>query len=199
MTKQTPIEKIISLYDAQLVIPKNKTPVPFILCPVGQVGAGKTTITKPLAEQFSLVRISSDEIRTILKEGQYDYIQEEIRVIEFTLLRKYLELGHGVAYDTNCSTKRPIIDKLQEKFDIPVIWLHINPPEEFIVNKLKNFKHTFLFKDADQAVNTYFKDKISLDDFDRAFLCVFDTSKENLDLQITEANKLIKESLNPRK
>lgn len=112
-------------------------------------------------------------------------------MIEFALLFKYLSLGHGVAYDTNCSTKRHIIDKLVEKFNVPTIWVHVDPPEEFIVKKLKNFKHTFLFKDGEQAVYTYFKDKISLENFDRPFLYIFDTSKDTLISQISEASNLI--------
>lgn len=71
------IEKgIMDEYEAELDIPIQPKRKQFILCPVGIVGAGKTTVMKPLSERLSLVRISGDEIRKILKEhGQaYDAV-----------------------------------------------------------------------------------------------------------------------------
>ncbi|MDE1944098.1 MAG: hypothetical protein KGH97_01205 [Patescibacteria group bacterium] len=51
----------------------NRLPRQVFLAPVGRVGAGKTTVVKPLAERLGLVRISSDEIRKLLKERGLGY------------------------------------------------------------------------------------------------------------------------------
>ena len=45
-----------------------------ILCPVGLVGAGKTTVLKPISKILNLVRVSSDEIRGILKQEGYNFL-----------------------------------------------------------------------------------------------------------------------------
>ena len=59
-------EEVRAEYEASLKIPRNKPKKQFFVLPVGLVGAGKTTVMKPLAEKLSLLRISGDEIRKIL-------------------------------------------------------------------------------------------------------------------------------------
>src|SRR5262245_50203908 len=49
-----------------LVLPKESPINQFFLCPIGLVGAGKTTVLTPLAKELSLVSISGDEIRKLL-------------------------------------------------------------------------------------------------------------------------------------
>ena len=62
---------LIDDIEKNIVIPEPKGEK-FLLCPVGIIGAGKTTVVKPLAEKLGLVRISNDEIRKTLKEAEYD-------------------------------------------------------------------------------------------------------------------------------
>ena len=73
-----------------------------------------------------------------------------------------------------------------------MFWIHINPPEEFIINKLKNYKHTWLFKNAEQAIENH---KTSKDKHHKIinfpFIYTFDASRDDLDEQIEEAIAVI--------
>lgn len=184
-------DKISQLYEKQLELPSVKPTHQILLCPVGLVGSGKTTIVKPLSQALSLVRISTDEVRKMLKENGFNYIRT--REIAKNLIGKYLKQGYSVAIDADCvGALREVIDKIGNDPRIKVIWIHINPPESFIINKLRNYKHTWLFKDADDAIHCYQERKLLHEHLDVPFLYTFDTSREDLDLQIEEANKLIK-------
>jgi len=66
-----------------------------------------------------------------------------------------------------------------------------NQSEEFIINKLKNQKHSWLFKDAEDAINNYLARKPLHQNLDFPFTYTFDTSKSNLNEQITEAGEKI--------
>jgi predicted kinase len=185
-------QRITSLYESTLEIPKNKPKNQFILCPVGLVGAGKTTVIKPLSKKLSLLRVSTDEIRMLfIKEGLN---WEQAREIAYGLAKKYLHQGFSVAVDSDCVTERArnYIAEAKKELDLKVIWIHINPPEEFIINKLKNQKHSWLFKDAEDAINNYLARKPLHQNLDFPFTYTFDTSKSNLDEQITEAGEKIK-------
>ncbi|MFH1129375.1 MAG: AAA family ATPase [Patescibacteria group bacterium] len=190
-------ERITSLYESTLEIPKNKPKNQFVLCPIGLVGAGKTTVISPLSKKLSLLRISTDEIRILFKKDGLDWGQA--REIAYGLVKKYLHQGFSVAVDIDCVTERArnYIAEAQKELDLKVIWIHINPPEEFIINKLKDYKHDgVLFKDAEDAINNYFDRKPLHQNLDFPFTYTFDTSKSNLDEQINEAvdkiNDLIK-------
>lgn len=187
--------KIVDEYQKSVDVPNSKGRQ-FLLCPVGLVGAGKTTVLKPLAEKLGLVRISTDEIRKYLKEKGFNY--KRVEDITFVVTNFFIKKGYGVAIDTDCvrSDKRTKIEEQSRKQHVPVIWIHINPPEEFILNKLRNFPHTWLFKNADEAIKNYEDRKplhAKLDSFDFAY--VFDTSKPDLDKQIDGAEKIITEKL----
>ncbi len=56
------------LYTSFLKIPEKKPLKQILLCPVGLVGAGKTTVLKPMAEKLNLIRVSTDELREMLKK-----------------------------------------------------------------------------------------------------------------------------------
>jgi predicted kinase len=133
------------------------------------------------------VRICGDDIREMLKargEG-YDATFE----IGTGLARKYLALGYSLALDSDCASPktREFITAVETEYNLSVIWIHINPPEAFILHKLKNFKHTWLFRDADQAIENYEARKPLHEHLDLPFIYRFDTSKENLPEQIEEA------------
>ncbi len=82
-------------YEKTQVIPGQKPSPQWMLMPVGLVGAGKTTIVKALAAQFGLLRISTDDIRKMLKQKGYGY--EGCREIAETIGKKYLEQGYSLA------------------------------------------------------------------------------------------------------
>ena len=104
------LNNILNKYDKSLIIPSVKSEYKFILCPVGLVGSGKTTVLKPLSEILDLIMVSSDEIRKILKEEYPFYTQEDVFNIENTLIKKYLQIGYSVAIDSDCISLKSLID-----------------------------------------------------------------------------------------
>ena len=86
-------------YEKQIVLPTaDKIPVKqFFLCPVGLVGAGKSTVVKALSEMLSLVRISSDEVRKFLKEEPHRY--EQLMEIIRPLAKKLAEQGYSLTFE----------------------------------------------------------------------------------------------------
>lgn len=186
-------------YQKQLALPSvNKVPEKqFFLCPVGLVGAGKSTVMNPLSEMLSLVRISSDDIREIMKERNMGY--EQLMEIVQPLAEELAMQGFSIAFDADCGnpkTKEMIL-KLAEKVKAKVFWIHINPPEDFILNKLRTYNHTWLFKNGDEAVENYYRQKQKrLEEnthFD--FLVSIDTSRSDLADQIKNTASLITKEL----
>ena len=182
-------------YRESIDTPNVKPPMQFLLCPVGIVGAGKTTVVKPLAEKLSMVRISGDEIRRLLKENGFNYNQ--IRSISLPLIEEFIEQGYSVVIDSDCASSqtREKIIELEKKYDIQAVWIHINPPEEFIINKLKNFKHTWLFDSADEAIENYYSRKPLHENLRLPFMCEIDTSRQDLKDQVNDCRKKIEKFL----
>ena len=188
-------DKITSLYEKQLIVPGHKPTHQFILCPVGLVGSGKTTVVKPLSEKLSLIRISGDEIRKLLKENGCGY--DEVQEIATIVTRKYLDQGYSVCSDNDCVTEktRKIMNELQTKYGLQLVWIHINPPEEFILNKLRNLKPNWLGT-AEQMVENYYQRKPLHQNLHFPFTYTFDPSRENLSQQIDEAAEIIRKTTN---
>ncbi len=187
------VQEIIDLYRKDIYIPEKKLGKQFLLCPVGLIGAGKTTVVKPLSEKLRLVRVSTDEIRKILKEQGYNY--DKVKQIASVLTKDFLEQGYSITIDANCGSEEAMsaVKDLVKKYGLETIWVHINPPEEFIIHKLQTFKHTWLVKNGDEAVRAYYEYKKTHDHThsDILFLYTFDTSKDDLSKQIDEAAKII--------
>jgi len=186
-------------YQKQLMLPPiDKVPVKqFFLCPVGLVGAGKSTVMKPLSEMLSLVRVSSDDIRELLKERGAGY--EQLMEIVQPLAEELALQGFSIAFDSDCGnpkTKEMIL-KLTERVKAKVFWLHVNPPEDFILNKLRTYNHTWLFKNDEDAIENYYHQKQKrLEEkthFD--FLASMDTSRSDLANQIKHTASLITKEL----
>lgn len=191
-------ENIKNIFISHLIIPKTKPDRQFLLCPVGLIGSGKTTVIVPLSEKLNLLRVSHDEIRKILKENGFNY--NSSKEIARSVILDFLKDGYSVAIDANCGSKETYnnIKNIEKEFGIKTFWVHINPPEEFILNKLKNFNHTWLFKNGDEAVKGYlnYKDKYGDGtDLGIDFIYVFDTSRSDIKIQIEEARKVILDSL----
>lgn len=185
------LAELIADYEKTLSLPDVVRTPQLLVCPVGLVGAVKSTVIKPLSEKLELVRISTDEIRHLLKDRGFTFaLVEEIGLF---LLKKNLIFGFSVALDADCAgSAYKFILQVPQKFPkVKVVWLHVNPPEEFILNKLKNYEHTWLFKDADEAVANYFRRKPLHERLDMPFLYTFDTSRRDLENQVSEAIKLI--------
>ncbi len=186
-------DEAMRAFEKTLIIPEQPQRKQFILCPAGLVGAGKTTVTKPLAERLSLVRISGDEIRKTLKEHGLSY--EGLIRIGSELMRKYLSQGYSTALDSDAMSPRSkvVIDNAEQEFGALPVWIHVNPPEEFILNKLRTYKHTWLFKDGEEAVANYMRRKNLHENLEgMPFVYTFDTSRDDLENQIDEAAELIR-------
>lgn len=189
---QTIVDKFVNSLD----FPAKKPVKQLILCPTGLVGAGKTTVIKPLSERLSLLRISTDEIRKILHDNGYNYL----RTTEICLLviSKHLDDGYSLAMDFDCvgPEAERYIEKIKSEGTIGVVRVHIDPPESFILNKLTNFKHSWLFRDADDAVANYYRRKPLHDEYLSGieFDYVFDTSKPDLSNQIDGFLKICSKS-----
>lgn len=187
--------EIQASYKKTIKLPTLKTTRQFLLCPVGLVGAGKTTVIKPLSDKLDFLRISADEIRKLLKERGFNY--GRARDLTYAVVEEFIAEGYNVAIDANCGRDdaQNKIKGLESKYRIKVIWMHINPPEEFIINKLKNYKHTWLFRSGDEAVESYFKYKEKHGDFKNlnlSYVYTFDPSRSDLDKQIEEAAEIIR-------
>lgn len=189
------LEEVKSEYKKSLVIPDTKLKPQFLLCPVGIVGAGKSTVVLPLADTLSMVRISGDEIRKVLQEKGFNW--KKIRTIASELIEEYVVLGYRVAIDSDCAgpETRKKIQEIVDTYAIPAVWIHIHPPEEFIINKLRKYNHTWLYEDADQAIENYYARKSLHEHLDIPFSYTFDTSKNNLTTQISECVEIIEKTI----
>ena len=187
-------EEIYQDYKKSITLPLKKPARQFVLCPVGLVGSGKSTVVKALAQKLFLVPISSDELRRRLKERGFKY--DRAKELAMRMGCEFIEGGYSVAFDMNCGSpgsKKDIV-QIEKKYGIPVVWIHVNPPEEFIVQKLKNYPHSWLFRDGEDAVEGYFKYKEKHGDFGSIdFICSIDTSLDDLPKQIENAAKIIYE------
>jgi len=190
------MEEIVSTYLSGIILPA-KLEKQIILCPVGLVGAGKTTVLKPISEKLGLLRISMDEIREILIKKGFNLVRTlemAVRIID-----NYIKLGFSLAIDADCITidVQNYLNSIKSKTGAKLIWIHINPPEEFMINKLNNYKHGALFKDAKEALYCYERRKPLHKEFlpKMSFCYEFDTSKNNIDQQIENFLDLIKKDL----
>ncbi|MCE9643968.1 ATP-binding protein [Candidatus Parcubacteria bacterium] len=190
------LEEVEREYEETLVIPAAKPSPQWMLMPVGVIGVGKTTVVKPIAERMGLVRVSTDDIRERLKAHGYSY--EGARDIAHRITKKYLSLGYSVAIDGNTGSTNGLEynKKTLEAFpQVRQLFIHINPPDEFVVKKLKNYNHTWLFRDGDHAVEAFLTNKKNFVLPDLPFVYTFDTSKDlsgQLDAGIEVINTALK-------
>jgi len=182
--------EISRAYEASLKTPTGKHQPQILVCPVGLVGAGKTTVIKPIADQVGLLRISTDDIRHMLKDRGFNYLR--LMEIARPLVEKYLKQGQSLALDMDCvGSAYQFILQAERQMHLKVIWLHIAPPETFILHKLRNFKGGWMVDDNEKMVETYFARKPLHEHLDMQFLFVFDTSRADLGRQIADATQAI--------
>lgn len=191
------LSKIVGAYVKNTILPKVKFPRQFFLCPVGPIGAGKSTTLKKLAKKIPMVIVSADDFRKILKKSGRGY--EAAAALTLSAARHFASQGFSVALDMNCgrADKKRQIDELAGEFGAKIIWIRVNPPERYILDKLKNFKHTWLFRDAEHAIENYYHYKkiLAEENFDASFLCTIDPSSPNFENQIDDAAWAIKNYL----
>jgi predicted kinase len=186
------LEEVEKEYEKTLIIPNVKPSPQWMLMPVGLIGSGKTTVVKPLAKYLGLIRISTDEVREQLKRRGYTY--KGARDITHDISKKYLQLGYSIAIDGNTGSVNGIEynKKIAEAFPhVRQLFIHINPPDEFIINKLKDYHHTWLFKDGSHAVENFLANKKDFTLPNLPFIYTFDTSREDLPRQLEEGVRAI--------
>ncbi len=177
-------------YLKQITVPTHKPTKQYLLCPIGLVGAGKTTVVKPLSEKLSLVRISGDEIRKLFKESGYGY--EKIEQLALELIQHFIHAGYSVCIDSDCASKIDQIKQVATAKNLTLIWIHINPPESFIINKLSNLKPNWLGT-AEEMITNYHERKPVHKDITLDFTYVFDTSRLDIQEQIESSVSIIKQ------
>ena len=188
----TSYQNIKSTYLQQIVVPAQKPSKQYLLCPIGLVGAGKTTVVKPLAEKLSLVRISGDEIRKLFKKMGYGY--EKTYDLAFELIRQFISEGYSVCIDSDCAGKIEKIEKEVRGKNLLLVWIHINPPESFIINKLSNLTPNWLGT-AEEMVTNYYERKPLHKDIALNYTVVFDTSLPDIQEQIESSVSTIKKKV----
>jgi predicted kinase len=181
-----------SFEEEVLQIPKN-TPIPFILSPVGLIASGKTTTINALTQHFSLLKISSDEIRAFLRKHGYNF-QRTVE-IGVHLAIKYLKAGYGVAIDAdivaphNCLA----IEELAKKFNVPLIYIHIKTSEKVILQRLREDNSDRDYK-GQEAIDRYFERKPLHEKILIEFDYVFNGAGD-FDQQLKEAIDVIEQKL----
>ena len=134
-------------------------------------------------------------IAKLLKENGHGY--DSVKKIAYYLADKYIGKGFSIAIDGNCRSKeaQKYIQELKNKHNVKVFWIHVNPPEAFIMRKLKNYKHTWLFKNAREAIKNYRSSKAKRNNLNFPFVYVLDPSRDDLEKQIEEAASIIKKNI----
>jgi predicted kinase len=197
---QKNLEDIRDDFIKNLEIPLEIPQKQFFFCPVGLVGVGKSTVTKPISKRFNLLRLSSDEIRKLLLENGYDY--GPVKDIGFDVVRKFVKKGYSISFDMDCGnpTVKTTVEDLAREYGIKVIWVHINPPEEYVFEKFRNFpiELSWLAPGQPQVmIDNYLaqKERRMQEHTSFDFIYTFDTSKKNISEQIEECSRLISENI----
>lgn len=192
----TKLEKILALYEKTLLFPEVKPKHQFLLCAVGLVGSGKTTVMKPLSEKLDLIRMAGDEIRKVLSDNGYN--QKRLADLSLLFNHKFLKLGYSIAVDSDCVKEGVKNDAaaLGNQYNARVIFIHINPPEQFIINKLSSIKEAWpwlLEESSNQSLLEEYHSRKELHaNLNIPFLCEIDTSASNFESQLENAADLIR-------
>jgi predicted kinase len=194
------LTEIEAEFRANIKIPETKPSRQFFLCPVGLVGSGKTTVLKPIVEKFNLVRISSDEVRKSLLENGYDY--GPVKEIVFKVINELARLGYSLALDMDCGNPltKEHTEKLLSELNAKIFYVHINPPQEYVFEKFRNFPLELSWLAPgrpDDMINNYLvqKEKRKEENTHFDFIYTFDTSRADIADQIGECCKKIQEEI----
>ncbi len=153
------LEAIEKDFRASLVVPEHIPKEQFFFCPVGLVGAGKTTVTKPISEKLGLVRLSSDELRKMLKENGHDYAS--VKETGLQLAKEFASKGFSIAFDMDCGNPevKQFVQMLANKFGAKVFFVHVNTPEDFIFEKFRKHPPSWLADNPQVMIDNYYAQK----------------------------------------
>lgn len=188
--------EIAEEYKDEVFVPDFKPKKQMILLPIGLIGAGKTPVCKALSEKLGLVRISNDEIRYKLKQRGLSF--DATRQIARKVGCHFIDLGFSMALDANSGGEggNELSLFLNENYPKVIkIWVYINSPEDYIIEKLKNYNHTWLFRDAEHAIKNHLTSKQNFKMPDVDITYEFDLSKSDFKDQIEESVRVIRRKL----
>ena len=112
----------------------------------------------------------------------------------FGIINHFTSKGYSICIDSDCAGKIKQIQKAAYKNDLQIVWIHINPPEEFIINKLSKLTPNWLGT-AEDMVENYYERKPIHEDIDLDFTVTFDTSAFNIQEQMENSISVIKEQI----
>lgn len=177
------VEEFINEYFSRIHIPINKDCKPFIICPVGRIKAGKTTLTTGLEDQLDISRISPDDVRILLRI-ENSFKSSEYRKIICPIMERIAGTGMPFIMDSNCASlwTRELLEKISEQYNIPLVWVHINPADEWIIEKLKHFNYEKgqLFTGPEDGIRRFKEHLLNFPDIsDISFDYTVDSSKSD--------------------
>ncbi len=145
---------IIQEYRSGLVFPAKQQP--WLLCAIGLVGVGKSTIMKQLCVSFGLVRVVSDDIRSLVGLKGYNY--ERMNEVFLRLISELLAEGYAVGVDADCVKEQERILAYAGKASIRVTWIHVTAPEDVILARLQEDNLSREYR-GPQAIADYWRRK----------------------------------------
>lgn len=129
------LQKVIKKYSSGMKrIPSVTKPI--VYCPVGLVGAGKTSTIISLLEDEHYFIISGDRIRTTIYDKDYNFMNVVDQVIE-ELADKAVKQRVDILLDFNAGSRQTLVDKLRQQ-GYGIVVFHIQPSENYILQKLNN-------------------------------------------------------------
>ncbi len=192
------MKKIIHQCDNNLVVPKIKNKDQILLCPVGLVGSGKTTVTKKITKKLNLLRISTDEIRVVLKKKGFNLLRTvDIAII---LTNKYIDKKLSLALDGDAITPeiQKHLAKLAKEKNLVPIWIHINTSEKVILSRMRKNILSKFFDNSEKAIFEYKRRKPLHEKYLSKinFFYTFNSSNNNIDKQINDFVKKLRVEYN---
>lgn len=145
---------IVHEYCTSLVLPRKQTP--WLLCSIGLVGVGKSTVMKRLCETFGLVRLVNDDVRVLLRTRGFNLTRAS--EVAFQVLLGLVADGYAVGVDADCVSKQLVIPAYVKEENIPVIWVHVTASEEVIMARLHEDNIARGYR-GPQAIADYYRRK----------------------------------------
>lgn len=180
-------------YKDRLFIPPVQPTRQCLVCPVGLIGSGKTTVITPIAQELNLVRVSTDEYRILLKQNGLGY--ESVKSFIISVYKELLEQGHSIAIDANAGgqTNFDFITRAEQEFGVAVFWLNINTPETFAIEGLRKRQSPMVANNEDWVKNrANQKARMQTLNYGFDFFYEFDISRVDLSEQIRSSVEKLK-------
>lgn len=191
------LQEVEAEFVNQILVPEPRLPRQIFFCPVGLVGAGKTTVTKPIAEALGLVRVSSDELREILHSNGLGY--DSVKQIGVRVITRFAREGYGIALDMDCGNPEVIdaVTSLAGELRAPIFWIRVTAPEEHIFEKFRRHPPSWLADNPETMVANYRAQKERRLGQKRPidFSWEFDTSSPSLAEEIEGCVRMIKDKV----